>query len=54
MSLRFQIRDCSTRNIVDRDLTFEQALIWLDNSVAMRYAMEPMKEDQNVDRSSDL
>lgn len=50
---KFQIRKAGT--IVDRNLTYEQALLWVDNSVTQGYIMEPMKEsDQNVDNSDYL
>lgn len=46
--MKFQIKDNVTRNIVDKNLSYEQALFWIDNEVVGRYIMEPMKEeDQN-------
>lgn len=41
---KFQIRD-DNNNVVDRDLSFEEALMWIDNSIGS-YIMEPMKEKE--------
>lgn len=43
----YQIKD-KNGNIVDRGLTYEEALMWTDQSFGNRYTMCPMKEgDQN-------
>lgn len=42
--MKFQIKDAHG-NIIDRNLSYEQALMWIDNTVGKYYVMEPMKED---------
>lgn len=42
--MKFQIRD-GNGNIVDKNLSYEAALLYIDNSVGKYYIMEPMKED---------
>lgn len=45
--MKFQIRD-GNGNIVDRNLSYEAAMVYIDNSVGKYYVMELMKEaDQN-------
>lgn len=41
----YQIRDGTTNNIVDQNLSHDEALLWIDNSIGSRYIMEPMKEN---------
>lgn len=40
----FQIRD-GNGNIVDRNLSYEAALLYIDSSVGKCYIMEPMKKE---------
>ena len=40
----FQIRD-GNGNIVDRNLSYEAAMLYIDSSVGKYYIMELMKED---------
>lgn len=47
----FQIRNRSG-NIVDKNLSFEEAMLWIDCSVGKYYKMEPMKEDDQNDIDS--
>lgn len=42
--MRFQIID-GNGNVVDKNLSYEEALLWIDNSVGKYYVMKPMKED---------
>lgn len=42
--MKFQIKD-QHGNIVDENLSYEQALMYIDNSVGKYYIMEKMKED---------
>lgn len=42
--MKFQIRD-SDGNIIDKNLSYEAALLYIDSSVGKYYIMEPMKED---------
>lgn len=42
--MRFQIRD-GNGNIVDKNLSYEAALLYIDSCVGKYYIMEPMKED---------
>lgn len=42
--MRFQIRD-GNGNIVDKNLSYEAALLYIDSSIGKYYIMEPMKED---------
>ena len=41
--MKFQIKD-ENGNIVDRNLSYEAALLYIDSSVGKHYVMEPMKE----------
>ena len=41
---KFQIRD-ENGNIVDRNLSYEAALLYIDSSVGKYYVMEPMKKE---------
>lgn len=41
--MKFQIRD-RKGNIVDHNLSYESALMYVDCSVGEYYVMEPMKE----------
>ena len=42
--MKFQIRD-KNGNIVDRNLSYEAALLYIDSSVGKHYIMEPMKKE---------
>lgn len=42
--MKFQIRD-HNGNVVDKNLTYEAALMYIDCSIGKYYIMEPMKED---------
>lgn len=44
--MKFQIRD-GNGNIVDRDLSYEAALLYIDSSVGKYYIMEPMKKEDD-------
>lgn len=41
--MKFQIKD-KNGNIVDRNLSYEAAMLYIDSSVGRYYIMEPMKE----------
>ena len=41
--MKFQIKD-KNGNIVDRNLSYEAAMVYIDSSVGRYYVMEPMKE----------
>ena len=41
--MKFQIKD-ENGNIVDRNLSYEAAMLYIDSSVGRCYVMEPMKE----------
>ena len=43
-NMKFQIRD-GNGNVVDKNLSYEEALLYIDSSAGMCYIMEPMKED---------
>lgn len=43
--MKFQIKD-KKGNIVDRNLSYEAALMYIDSSVGKYYTMEPIKEDE--------
>ena len=42
--MKYRIRDAK-KNVVDQNLSYEEALMYVDNSVGDGYIMEPMKED---------
>lgn len=42
---KFQIKDING-NIVDKSLSYEAALLFIDNSIGKYYVMEPMKEQE--------
>lgn len=42
--MTFQIRD-KKGDIVDKDLSYEEALMWIDQQFGNCFIMEPMKED---------
>lgn len=44
--MMFQIRD-GNGNIVDRNLSYEAALLYIDSSVGKHYVMEPMKKEDD-------
>lgn len=45
--MKFQIKN-KNGDIVDKNLSHEEASLWIDNSIGKEYAVEPMKEsDQN-------
>lgn len=48
---KFQIKD-QHGNIVDRNLSFEEALIYIDSAVGKYYIMEQMKEANQNDSNS--
>lgn len=43
-NMKFQIRD-RNGNVVDKNLSYEDAWLYIDSSAGMCYIMEPMKED---------
>lgn len=43
---KFQIED-SDGNVVEKNLSYERALLYIDSSVGKYYVMKPMKETQN-------
>jgi hypothetical protein len=43
-NMKFQIIDGSG-NIVDKNLSYEDALLYIDSTAGKCYIMEPMKED---------
>lgn len=43
--MRYQIRDVNKGVIVDQNLSYEAALMYIDSTVGKYYVMEPMKED---------
>lgn len=49
--MKFQIRD-GNGNIVDRNLSYEAAMLYIDGSVGKYYVMESMKEDDQNDCDS--
>lgn len=49
--MKFQIRD-RKGNIIDQNLSYEEALMWTDQSFGNRFTMEPMKEDDQNDCNS--
>lgn len=44
--MKFQIRD-KNGNIVDQNLSYEAALLYIDSSVGKHYVMEPMRKEDN-------
>ena len=44
--MKFQIRD-ENGNIVDRNLSYEAALLYIDSPVGKYYIMEPMKKEDD-------
>lgn len=42
--MKFQIID-NHGNVVDKDLSYESALMYIDNVVGKYYIMQPMKEE---------
>lgn len=42
--MRYQIRD-DAGNIVDQNLSYDEALLWVDQSFGGHFTMEPMKGD---------
>lgn len=49
--MKFQIRD-GNGNIVDRNLSYEGAMVYIDSSVDNNYVVEPMGEDDQNDCDS--
>lgn len=49
--MKFRIKDAHG-NIVDQNLSYGEALMYVDNSVGEYYIMEPMKESDQNDCSS--
>lgn len=43
-NMKFQIRD-GNGNVVDKNLSYEDAWLYIDSSAGKCYIMEPMKED---------
>lgn len=43
-NMKFQIRD-GNGNIIDKNLSYEEAWLYIDSSAGKCYIMEPMKED---------
>lgn len=43
-NMKFQIGD-ENGNIVDKNLSYEDALLYIDSTAGKCYIMEPMKED---------
>lgn len=43
-NMKFQIRD-GNGDVVDKNLSYEDAWLYIDSSAGKRYIMEPMKED---------
>lgn len=43
-NMKFQIRD-GNGNIIDKNLSYEDAWLYIDSSAGKCYIMEPMKED---------
>lgn len=43
--MKYQIRDGNSGDVVDRNLSYQAALMYIDSSVGKYYIMEPMKED---------
>lgn len=43
---KFQIKD-RDGNIIDKDLSYEKALLYIDNSIGKWYTMEIMKEEKD-------
>ena len=44
--MKFQIRD-ENGNIVERNHSYEAALLYIDSSIEEYYVMEPMKKEDN-------
>lgn len=44
--MKFQIKD-GNGNIVDRNLSYEVALLYIDSSVGKYYVMEPVKKEDD-------
>lgn len=42
--MKFQIKD-GNGDIIDQNLSYEAALMYIDNSIDKYYIMEPMKRD---------
>lgn len=42
MEDKYQIIDINTKDIVDSNLSYEQALMYIDNCVGKAYKIEPM------------
>lgn len=45
--MRFQIID-NNGNVVDKDLSYESALMYIDSVVGKYYIMQPMKEEEGI------
>lgn len=43
-TILYQIKEKSTGYIVDKNLTYDEALIWVDNIIGDSYIMEVMKK----------
>lgn len=43
--MKYQIREGASGDIVDKDLSYQAALMYIDSAVGKYYIMEPMKED---------
>lgn len=44
---KFQIRDVNSGDIIDKDLSYQAALMYTDNAVGKYYVMEAMKESDD-------
>lgn len=49
--MTFKVKD-ENGNIIDKHLSYEHALLYVDSSTGRRYTMEPMKEDDQNDCDS--
>ena len=43
--MKYQIREGNSGDIVDKNLSYQAALMYINSSVGKYYIMEPMKED---------
>lgn len=50
--MRYQIIN-RRGNVVDRNLSYDEALMYIDSTVGKFYTMKPMKDDQNDELEED-
>lgn len=46
--MKFQIIDGTSGDVIDQNLSYEEAMLYIDSSVGKYYIMKPMKESDQI------